>query len=181
MSAVRDMRPAEVPAVSALLVAAYQEHVGSFPPPVARSYLTEVADVAGRLTTCDVLVAEQAAGLVGTVTLVRDAAHDGHPWPPGGAVLRLLAVAPEARRQGVGHALTTACLDRARARGARYVGLHTAPFMTSARRLYESLGFTRAPEHDFDPDLYYGGRRGSEEPPWGLAYVLPLDVPAAGG
>lgn len=166
------MRADESDAVAALLERGNAEHVACFPADVARAYLREVADVRSRLGTCDVLVAEQAGRLVGSVTLVRDAADDVHAWPSGGAVLRLLAVAPDARRTGLGRVLSLACLERARVRGAGYVGLHTAPFMTAARRLYESLGFVRAPEHDFDPDLHYGGRRGSEEPPWGLAYVL---------
>lgn len=178
MTSLREMRPAEASAVSSFLLRCNEENVRAFPPAVARSYVREVTDVAGRLATSDVLLAEDAGVLIGSVTFVRDAADDGHPWPAGGAVLRLLAVAPEARGSGLGSTLTLACLDRARARRAGFVGLHTAPFMTAARRLYERLGFVRAPEHDFHPELYYAGddteERIGEQAPWGLAYTCQL-------
>jgi ribosomal protein S18 acetylase RimI-like enzyme len=68
-------------------------------------------------------------------------------WPE----LRLLAVAPEARGLGAGEALVAECVRRARAAGAAELGLHTSASMRSAVRLYERLGFVRAPERDFHP------------------------------
>ena len=41
-------------------------------------------------------------------------------------------------------------VDRARRRGAAAVGLHTAPFMASARHIYESLGLERVPALDIE-------------------------------
>ena len=172
---VRDIDDDDVDVVAALLVRAYQEHLDRFPPGVSESYRAELLDVASRRATCDVLVADDDGLVTGTVTLVRDARDDGHPWPPGGCVLRLLAVDPGARRRGTATALTAACIARARARGVTYVGLHTAPVMQDAQRIYERAGFRRASEHDFDPDLYYGGDAGGGDAPWGLAYVLRLD------
>ena len=170
---VRDMCASEVHAVATLLLAANEEHLTLFPSTVAAAYRAELADVAGRLAVADVLVAEGPTGLVGTVTLLGDAADDSHAWPLGGAVLRLLAVDPSERGAGVGTNLSRACIERARTGGAAYLGLHTSPFMAAARSLYERLGFVRAPEHDFDPQLHYGGDATSAEP-WGLAYVLDL-------
>jgi GNAT superfamily N-acetyltransferase len=69
------------------------------------------------------------------------------PWPE----VRLLAVAPAARRQGVAAALMQECVRRARQAGARILGLHTTDFMQAARRMYERMGFVRAPEIDFEP------------------------------
>ena len=174
------MRGGEAGEVAALLVRSNEENAARFPPEVAAAWLAEVEDVGGRLAFTEVLVAEHGGRIVGSVTLLPDAADDGHPWPPGGAVLRLLAVDPAARGSGVGTALTAACAARAREHGARYLALHTAPVMEAATRLYERHGFRRAPEHDFDPDRYYGGGAGgAERPPWGLAYVMEL-VPAPG-
>jgi ribosomal protein S18 acetylase RimI-like enzyme len=77
----------------------------------------------------------------------------------------MLAVAPSAQGRGVGRALSVECIDRARARRARRVALHSTPWMQTAHRLYESLGFVRAPDRDLQvsPDLVL------------LSFVLGLD------
>ena len=63
----------------------------------------------------------------------------------------MLAVAPEARGRGVGQALVQHCLDRSRALGYAGVRMSTMDRMTTAHRVYERLGFTRAPEDDWAP------------------------------
>ena len=68
-------------------------------------------------------------------------------WPE----VRLLAVDREARGRRVASALMAECLRRARLTGAAAIGLHTMEVMTAARRMYERLGFVRAPEFDFYP------------------------------
>ena len=170
---IRLMKAVEAETVAELLVRANEEHLSRFPPAVASAYRTEITRVAHRLSFADVYVAELGGRLVGSVTYLADAADDGHPWPAGGAVLRLLAVDAPGRRRGVGERLTTTCIERAR-RTALFLGLHTAPQMAAARRIYERLGFERAPEHDFDPAAHYGGVDGDGHP-WGLAYVLRFD------
>lgn len=60
------------------------------------------------------------------------------------------------------------CIRRARARGAAYLGLHTMDVMRSAVRMYERMGFVRAPELDFSPAegvLARGYRRGLGDVP----------------
>jgi ribosomal protein S18 acetylase RimI-like enzyme len=72
----------------------------------------------------------------------------------------MLAVAPAARGRGVGAALTSAVLDRARELGAHRVVMSSLHLMKTAHRMYERLGFTRLPESDWNPDgvclLAYG-------------------------
>jgi ribosomal protein S18 acetylase RimI-like enzyme len=60
----------------------------------------------------------------------------------------MLAVAPDARRGGVGRRLVEACIARAQADGLRRIVLHTAASMTAAQALYLGLGFVRAPRLD---------------------------------
>lgn len=175
---IRDMAADEADAVAAVLAASNREHLEKFPPEVARSYRTELVDVSARLAVSDIVVAEVDGEIRGTATLVRDAADDGHPWPPGGSVLRLLAVDPALRRLGVGSRLAETCVQRAELRGARFVGLHTAPFMEAARALYQRMGFQRRPQHDFDPDAHYGSAPTAAGEPWGHAYVLDLPRPS---
>ncbi len=169
---IRAMRADEARSVAQLLVRANQDNLSAFPPDVASAYRAELFDVAARSSCTEVYVVELAGHLVGSVTFVADAVADAHPWPPGGSVLRFLAVDPDARGQGLGERLTRECICRAKARGAQFLGLHTAPVMLAARRLYERLGFERAPEHDFHPATHYGAGADPDEEPWGLAYLL---------
>lgn len=175
---VREARPDEWDAVAHLLLECFREHLPAFPSDVSEAYVHEVGDISTRASSSRLLVADLDSDVVGSVTFVPDAIHDGHPWPPGGSVIRLLAVHPQARRRGVARALSLYCIDLARRHGAAFVALHTAPFMTSARSLYQSLNFKRAPSHDFNPNSYYGSQQDSSEQGdqglWGLAYVLPL-------
>jgi GNAT superfamily N-acetyltransferase len=57
------------------------------------------------------------------------------------AELRRLRVAPEARRLGIGAALTRAVIDWCRADGVPFLHLHTTSAQLPARALYERLGF----------------------------------------
>jgi GNAT superfamily N-acetyltransferase len=66
--------------------------------------------------------------------------------------VRLLAVAPEARGQGIGTALMKECIRRARGLGAGCLNLHTTDMMQVAMGMYERMGFVRAPDLDFHPD-----------------------------
>jgi GNAT superfamily N-acetyltransferase len=65
--------------------------------------------------------------------------------------VRLVAVEPSARGRGIARALMNECLRRARASGATEIGLHTSQSMKAAIRMYEAMGFQRAPENDFQP------------------------------
>lgn len=170
---IRMMREGETQRVADLLLRANEENLAAFPREVALAYRAEIVDMALRRVFADVYVAEVAGRLLGSVTYLPDAADDGHPWPPGGAVLRLLAVDTVARGRRLGERLTKICIDRAREEHALFLGLHTAPTMAAARRIYEDLGFVRAPAHDFDPLAHYGGGAGGDSA-WGLAYVLRL-------
>jgi ribosomal protein S18 acetylase RimI-like enzyme len=48
--------------------------------------------------------------------------------------------------------LVDECVRRAKASGAAELGLHTSKSMRAAIRMYERMGFVRAPEHDFHPE-----------------------------
>ena len=79
----------------------------------------------------------------------------GTPWAEvsraGEAEFRMLAVSPEHRGRGVGSALAQWCVDRAREQGCTAVVLSTLPEMATAHRMYERMGFVRAPERDWWP------------------------------
>ena len=93
------------------------------------------------------MVAERDSRLVGTVT--RYANWRGAQ--EGTSSVRLLAVPPPERGQGVGHALMTECIERSRNEGKARVVLTAPPEMTFARELCESLGFVRDLSLDHQP------------------------------
>jgi ribosomal protein S18 acetylase RimI-like enzyme len=86
------------------------------------------------------LVAELGGRLAGYLRLkpVTTLAENAHVLGVMG-----LAVAPEARRRGVGSALLSAAEQHARARGARKLFLRVLSTNESALRLYGRLGFER--------------------------------------
>lgn len=153
---------------------------------VSGPYLDVLGRARERATVADVLVAldvtgsrsidtdiDRAGAVLGTVTF----AVAPHPYAniadPGDGEFRMLAVAPTARRRGIGRALVHACADRARAAGAHRLWLSSGPSMTAAHAMYASMGFTRTPDRDWEPepgerlltfatDLHTGPRSGDE-------------------
>jgi ribosomal-protein-alanine acetyltransferase len=71
------------------------------------------------------------------------AGYAGLLAPAGSAQadIQTIAVAPEARRRGLGRALVVALLDEARSRAAHEVFLEVRADNPNARDLYTSLGF----------------------------------------
>lgn len=80
-------------------------------------------------------IAEQDGERVGCVFHLRGAAR-------GTSLLKLLLVTPDARRQGIGHALVRTCVDYARAQGTTRVDVWAADIFAAAGRVFESAGFT---------------------------------------
>jgi hypothetical protein len=102
-----------------------------------------------------------------------DASTEGLGLPEGWAGFRTLAVHPAARGRGIARALSRRCVDAARARNTRTVGIHTAAFMRTACGIYEQIGFRRCPEHDLRFSAVLGLDLGAHDIPV-IAYRLDL-------
>jgi ribosomal protein S18 acetylase RimI-like enzyme len=167
---VRDAREEERGAIRELTLAAYAEFAAVMEPSAWAGLDAAVRAALDGGADAERIVAEEDGRLLGSVMLFPPSsdAYRGAvartAWPE----LRLLAVAPEARGRGVGRALVDECVRRTRRMGARELGLHTSKSMRVAIRMYERMGFVRAPEHDFQPE-------GAELV---TAYRLPLDAAA---
>ena len=146
---VRPARPSEYAAIGAITVAAYVD--GGYVPH-GHGYVDELTDTLTRASGADIWVAVGDRGeLLGSITWCpigstwREIARDDE------GEFRMLAVAADARRQGVARTLIQACLDEARATGLSGVAISTMAEMTDAHRVYGRLGFLRAPEDDWSP------------------------------
>lgn len=147
---VRPVEPGEFGALGEITAGAYvQDGLLAFGE--SDWYLEELRDVAKRAAAADVLVAVRDGSLLGGVTFVPSGGPMADLARPGEAEIRMLAVAGAARGQGAGEALVRACVDRARAAERTGVVLCTQPKMRAAHRIYERLGFVRAPGRDWRP------------------------------
>ena len=103
----------------------------SNPPPTHAELAAIIAN-----DSCDVLVAKDGDSIVGSLTLVV------FPIPTGiRAWIEDVVVDESSRGKGVGEALNTFALQRARERGAKTVDLTSRPSREAANRLYQRLGF----------------------------------------
>ena len=101
----------------------------------------------------EIFVAELNEKIVGSVVLF-PAKTEAYEWVSAELEypeIRMLAIDPHVRGQGLGKQLVQYCIRRTQENGYRHVGLHTAEFMKNAILLYTKLGFERVPELDFEP------------------------------
>jgi GNAT superfamily N-acetyltransferase len=145
---LRQVVPDEFAEVGRLTVEVYVED-GFIDP--EDGYVSELADTRRRAREAEVWVAVEDGQLLGSVTfcpvgsLFREIGGDDE------GEFRMLAVRPDARGRGVGRALVELCVRRARELGYAGIRMSTMDRMASAHRVYERLGFTRAPEDDWSP------------------------------
>jgi ribosomal protein S18 acetylase RimI-like enzyme len=93
-------------------------------------------------------VAEHGGHLTGVVVFYPPGAAGRSVAGDGEAELSRLAVSAAARRRGIGRALAARCTELGRQSGADALVLWSRPYQAEAQRLYESLGYRRAPQRD---------------------------------
>jgi ribosomal protein S18 acetylase RimI-like enzyme len=146
---IRRARPDDLEAVGLVTVAAYAPYLEV---EAEVGYVEHLRDAARRDQEAELYVAVDDDGaVIGSVT----SCPEGSPWrelaTAGEGELRMLAVDPGAQGRGVGRALVERVLTGFRADGARGVVLCSMSTMTAAHRVYERLGFARAPDLDWSP------------------------------
>ena len=133
----------------------YAEYSALMPAEHWEAYRRDMLAALNEEGTAERIVAERDGAIEGSVLLYP--AGTVVRIPDGGTVrrdqpeVRLLAVAPAARGRGIGRALIDECARRARRSGASVLALHTTDMMRVAVRMYERMGFVRAPELDYRP------------------------------
>jgi GNAT superfamily N-acetyltransferase len=151
---IRDARDDERAAIRDLTLAAYAEYAKVMAPSAWAGLRQAVLSGLEAEGAVERIVAERDGALLGSVMLysANQSAYADADVGAGSPELRLLAVALAARGQGVGAALVQECMQRARRAGASALGLHTSESLRGAIRIYERMGFVRAPEGDFQPE-----------------------------
>lgn len=144
---IREARDDELDIVASLIVDAYAEYAARMSPDAWSFFAQDIANVRGRMGDAKLLVAERDDGIIGSVTLYTD-------WrgaQSGSYSVRLLAVPPEHRGQGVGRALMDDVIARARAAGVARVVMAAVQEMEVVRDLSGDLGFVRDRSLDHEP------------------------------
>jgi GNAT superfamily N-acetyltransferase len=150
---VREAGAADSELLDALTRKAYDEYRSIMEPSAWDGLRAAVESGLASSSAALRLVAECGGTTVGTVLLFAPETESygeavgRTSWPE----VRLLSVAPEFRGRGIARTLMEACIERARAGGAKRIGLHTSRSMTAAIVLYRAMGFEREPEFDFQP------------------------------
>jgi ribosomal protein S18 acetylase RimI-like enzyme len=124
--------------VSDEIVAAFARlipQLTDFSPPPGREALAEMAG-SGSTYVFLARLPDQHGEIAGSATLATFRSPTGlHGW------IEDVIVDGRARRQGVGKALTEACLEKARALGLREVNLTSRATRCAANQLYQAMGF----------------------------------------
>lgn len=152
---LRDARPGDRDAILEVTLSAYREYAAPMGPRwegYHQNILATLADVG----PAELIVAEKESTIVGSVLLYpagtvfshRETSAAPLEWPE----VRLLAVAPQTRGQGIARALMHECIKRASRSKAAFLTLHTTDLMQVAQRMYKRMGFARAPDLDFHSD-----------------------------
>jgi len=146
---IRDYRTSDAEDVNRVAVSAFdqfRDHYGDWPAMLAGLSKTSALSATG-----EVIVVEFQKQFAGAVAYFgpnsKKAPFFDQRWP----VIRMLVVDPAFRGKGLGRALSTECIARAKRDGSPIVALHTSPIMTVALPMYLKMGFVKA--YDAPPIL----------------------------
>lgn len=138
--------------VNQLLIDSYRQYEEVFRSPEAwENYINQIKVSLDNPNLEQVLVAKHGSTIVGSIQLFAsgDKAYNREELSIDQPVIRLLAVHPNARGLGVAQVLLRESLERAAAKGASRLYLHTGEIMEKAWALYEWLGFERDATNEF--------------------------------
>jgi ribosomal protein S18 acetylase RimI-like enzyme len=133
MSTIRPATEADIPAVVALIDAAYRDYI----PQIGRRPRPMDDDQHARIARGELFVLEHAAALLGVVTMAVE---------PDAVHIFNLAVHPDAQGRGLLRQLIGFAEDIARREGKPKLTLYTNVVMTRNRAIYAHLGFVETRE-----------------------------------
>jgi GNAT superfamily N-acetyltransferase len=139
---IRDYRTSDAEDVNRVAVSAFDQFRDQYRDWPAM--LAGLSKTSALSATGEVVVAEYQDRFAGAVAYFgpnrRKAPFFDQDWP----VIRMLVVDPAFRGKGLGRALSTECIARAKRDGSPVIALHTSPIMTVALPMYLKMGFVKA-------------------------------------
>lgn len=146
---LRDYKSSDKRLVNELALAAFAQYSDKYED--WQEFRGKIGKMAALAESAEIIVAEMGAHIIGAVVYVGPNKPRADMFYPEWAIIRMLVVSPDARGQGVGRALTEACLIRAKRDQAETVALHTSEIMHAALHIYRKLGFIF---HSEVPDIH---------------------------
>jgi len=140
---IREAEPRDFESINTLAVQAWQALKPGYDPEQWSGLIAAIGRTSGLAEKGILLVAVQDGQIYGSVGYMPPFASNPEIFPENWPSIRMLVTAPEAQGQGIGRRLTQACIDRAKADQAPYLGLHTSSIMTVALPLYLKMGFLK--------------------------------------
>lgn len=137
---------ADFDSITDISVAAYREYATQLTAENWQKMQHSLSNVVSTANTANFMVAEVEGVIVGAIAYYPPGKSNPRFFGDCWASLRLLAVAPNYRGQGIGKLLTKAGINKARQDNAEGIGLYTSEAMITAQKMYTSLGFKRERE-----------------------------------
>lgn len=159
---IREAADSDREAIAAVLLEAYGQYSTFMPEEAWVEYRNSILGSVHGEGPAGRIIAETGSQIVGSVLLFlsSEAAYGKAELGIQSPIIRLLAVSPDARGQGVAERLIAEAAARSAKLGAATLNLHTSDMMAAAVRLYERLGFQRAYETDImNGDILVKGYR----------------------
>lgn len=128
----------DLPAIATLNYLAYRDMAARVPAWTSEEFFHSL--VAKRAQHATFFLIRKDNNVIGSVAYSRPGSSVD-PIPTSWSSVLLLAVHPDHQGNGFGRLLARECISLAKQDQAETVGLFTSELMTSAHRLYQSLGF----------------------------------------
>lgn len=154
---IREATAGDDAAVGELLVRAFVETYARKLPEVVvtERRRAELRDVQAKRAVAKVWVADEDGRITGTIALWAPGASRSEAWLEGAFDLRHLAIDASRRGSGLAGALVEVAEGHARSQRGTAVCLHVRRGATGLARMYQGLGYVRAPEGDLDdPEVF---------------------------
>ena len=144
---LRDFRRTDAEDLNRMAVSAFnqfRDHYDDWPAMRARLSETSALSASG-----EIILAEHKDRIAGAVAYFGPDSPKAEFFDQRWPIIRMLVVDPALRGEGIGRALSEACIAKARRDAAPIIALHTSPIMSVALPMYLKMGFVKA--HDAPP------------------------------